>query len=126
MTLLKKTVYDKLVAKVSHIDTNGFVLETKYDTGISDLEKNFLILVGLLKINKIEGKIPRISDLANNSALTEAENKIPYVNSLVEKKADYSTKSSQIKRNLLIIIMTNILLLLQNLICFQQKTLLQD
>ena len=29
---LKKTVYDKLVAKVNSIDTSGFVLKTKYDT----------------------------------------------------------------------------------------------
>ena len=29
---LKKTVYDKLVAKVNNIDTSDFVLKTKYDT----------------------------------------------------------------------------------------------
>ena len=29
MMLLKKTVYDKLVAKVNNIDTNGFVFKTK-------------------------------------------------------------------------------------------------
>ena len=28
----KKTVYDKLVAKVNKIDTTGFVLKTTYDT----------------------------------------------------------------------------------------------
>ena len=26
-------MYDKLVAKVNSIDTSGFVLKTKYDTG---------------------------------------------------------------------------------------------
>ena len=30
--LLKKTVYDTLVAKVNSIDTSAFVLKTKYDT----------------------------------------------------------------------------------------------
>ena len=30
--VVKKTVYDKLVAKVNNIDTTGFVLKTKYDT----------------------------------------------------------------------------------------------
>ena len=30
--VVKKTVSDKLVAKVSNIDTNGFVLKTKHDT----------------------------------------------------------------------------------------------
>ena len=29
--VLKKTVYDKLVAKINNIDTSGFVLKTKYD-----------------------------------------------------------------------------------------------
>ena len=35
----KKTVYDKLVARVNSIDTSGFPLETKYDPDKSDLEK---------------------------------------------------------------------------------------
>ena len=39
MMLSKKTLYDKLVAKVNNIDTSGFVLKTKYDTDKSDLEK---------------------------------------------------------------------------------------
>ena len=30
--VVKKTVYDKLVAKVNSIDTTGFVLKTKYDS----------------------------------------------------------------------------------------------
>ena len=46
---LKKTVYNKLNAKVNNIDTSQFVLKTKYDTDKSDLKKKFLILVGLLK-----------------------------------------------------------------------------
>ena len=37
--VVKKTVYDKLVAKINNIDTSGFVLKTKYDTDKSDLEK---------------------------------------------------------------------------------------
>ena len=32
MKLSKKTVYDKLVAKVDAIDNSGFVLKTKHDT----------------------------------------------------------------------------------------------
>ena len=39
MKLLKKTVYDKLAAKVNTIDTSGFVLKIKYNTNKSDLEK---------------------------------------------------------------------------------------
>ena len=37
--VLKKTVYDKLVAKVNNIHTSGFVLETKYDADKTELEK---------------------------------------------------------------------------------------
>ena len=37
--LLKKTAYDKLVTKVNNIDTSDFVLETKYSTDKTELEK---------------------------------------------------------------------------------------
>ena len=45
----KKTVSDKLVAKVNNIDTSGFVLKNKYNTHKSNLEKKLMILVDLLK-----------------------------------------------------------------------------
>ena len=35
----KKAVYDRLVPKVNNIDTNGFVLKTKYDADKTELEK---------------------------------------------------------------------------------------
>ena len=37
--VVKKTVFDKLVAKVNDINICGFVLKTKYETNKSDLEK---------------------------------------------------------------------------------------
>ena len=37
--IVKKTVYDKLVAKVNNIDIGGFALKTKYQTDKSDLAK---------------------------------------------------------------------------------------
>ena len=43
----------------------------------------------------MEGKIPSISGLPTNSALTIVENKIPNVSNLV-KKTDYNTKISEI------------------------------
>ena len=52
--VVKKTVYDKLVAKVDNIDTSGLVKKTDYNT----------------KITEIEGKIPDISGLATKTALT--------------------------------------------------------
>ena len=40
--VVKKTVYDKLVAKVNNIDTSGFILKTKYAADKSNLEINVL------------------------------------------------------------------------------------
>ena len=45
----------------------------------------------------MEGKIPSITGLATNSALTAVENKIPNVNNLVTK-IDYNTKISDIEK----------------------------
>ena len=69
---VKKTVYDKLVAKVNDIGISGFVLKAKYDTDKLDLEKKIcdedkkiLDTSGLVKktdlnakVSEIEGKIP--------------------------------------------------------------------
>ena len=51
------------------------------------------------KITEIEGKIPDISNLATKTALTEAENKIPSVCSLV-RKIDYNNKITEIENKL--------------------------
>ena len=45
------------------------------------------------KVTEIEGKIPSITGVATNSALTAVENKILDVSSLV-KKANYNTEIS--------------------------------
>ena len=62
--VVKKTVYDKLVAKVNSIDTNAFVLKTEYDTDKSE----------------IENKIPNTSDLVKkpdyNTKITGIEGKV--------------------------------------------------
>ena len=47
--LVKKTVNEKLVAKVNSVDTSGFVLKTKYDTDKSDLVKKIPDTSGLVK-----------------------------------------------------------------------------
>ena len=47
--VVKKDVYDKLVAEVNSIDTSGFVLKTKYDTDKSELENKIPDIVVLLK-----------------------------------------------------------------------------
>ena len=64
-----------------------------------------------------------ISGWATTSVLTAVENKIPNVSSLVKQKI-IMQKWMKLKRNLLIIIATNILLL-QSSISLQQKFLMQ-
>ena len=47
--VVKKDLYDKLVAKVDNIDASGFVLKTKYDTDKSELENKIPDASGLVK-----------------------------------------------------------------------------
>ena len=62
-------------------DTSAFVKKTDYSS----------------KITEIENKIPSISRLATNSALTVVENKMPNVSGLV-KKTGYNTKICEIEK----------------------------
>ena len=55
--VVKKTVYDKLVAKVNNIDISTFVLKTKYDTDKSDLEKKKFDTSGPVKKQIIMPKL---------------------------------------------------------------------
>ena len=113
----KKPLYDKLAATVNNIDTNTFVLKTKYQTDKVELEKKIPDITDFVKkkkLTELENNIPHVSSLATKSALTAVENKMPNVSSLV-KKTNYDTKISELEKNLLIIIMT-IILILQSLI----------
>ena len=58
-----------MVAKVNNIDTNDFVLKTKYNTNKTELEK----------------KIPNVNDFAKQAKLTELEKKIPDISNLATK-----------------------------------------
>ena len=106
-----KTVYDELVEKVNNIDTSDFVLKTKYIADRIELEKKIPGVSNLVKKEKLielENKIPDVSSLATKIALTVVENKRPSVSNLVKKQA-MTQKLLKLKRNVLIIIMTNIL-----------------
>ena len=99
---IKKTEYDKLVAKVNSIDTSRFVLKFKYDTDKLELENKIPDTSGLVKktdhdanITEMEGKIPDVSNLATKTALTAVENKIPNVSRLAAK-AELTTTESKI------------------------------
>ena len=69
---VKKTVYDKLVAKVNIVNISRFVLKTKYDTDKSDLES---------KISDADETIPDTSGLVRNTdynaKITKLEKKPP-------------------------------------------------
>ena len=111
--VVKKAAIDKLVAKVNNIDTSDFVRKTTYQTDKRKLEQKIpdvTKFVKKLKLTELENKIPDISGLATKTALTEVENKVTSVTSLV-KKQTMAQKLVSLKRNLLMIIMTNILLL---------------
>ena len=69
--VVKKAVYDKVVAKLNNIDTSDFVLKTKYQTDKAELEN----------------KIPDVTDFVKKTKLPELENKISDVNSLATKTA---------------------------------------
>ena len=102
--VVKKNVYDKLVAKVNNIDTNDFVSKIKYQTDKTEIEKKIPDTSSLVKktnyntkITELENKIPDISNLATKTALTAVENKIPNVSNLVKKK-NYNTKITEIEQ----------------------------
>ena len=107
--VVKKTVYDKVVAKVNNIDTSDFVLKAKYQTDKTELEKKIpdvADFVKQVKLTELENKTPDISNLATKAALTAVENKIPDVSNLV-KKQSITLKLQKLKINLMTIIMTN-------------------
>ena len=69
--VVKKAVYDKLVAKVNNIDTSAFVLKTNYQTDKTELVE----------------KIPDVTDFVKNTKFTELKNKILDVSNLATKTA---------------------------------------
>ena len=108
--VVKKTVYDELVAKVNNIDTSDFVLKTNYQTDKTELEKKISDVGNLVKkakLTEFENKIPDVSSLATKVALTAVENKISDVSRLVKKKKTITQKLQKLKTNLLTISMTN-------------------
>ena len=74
--VVKKSVNDKLVAKVDNIDATKFVLKTTFDKYNLDAEKT---------IKSIADVIKKHGPLATKNELDAVENKIPDANSLVKK-----------------------------------------
>ena len=69
--VVKKVVYDKLFEKVSNIDTSGFVLETKFTSDKSELEKKIPDVSGFVEKATYNSKI---NTLATKTALNAVEN----------------------------------------------------
>ena len=104
--VVKKTVYDKLIAKVNNIYTSRFILKTKYDQDKSEIKNKVPDASGFVKktdynakIIEIEDKIPDMSSLATRTALTAVKNKIPKISNLV-KKIDYNTKNTETEKKI--------------------------
>ena len=58
--VVKKDVYDKLVAKLNSFDTSRFVLKTKYDTDQSESENKIPDISGPVKKTDYDAKINQI------------------------------------------------------------------
>ena len=115
--VLKKTTYDKLVAKVNNINTSKFVLKTKYDTHKSEVENKILDASNFvkktdynIKIAEIKGKTLNISNLPSKTALTTVGKKYLMLVALLRKQI-ITLKLQKLKISLIIVIMINILLL---------------
>ena len=51
--VVKKTVYDQLAAKINNIDTNDFVLKTKYQTDKTEWDKKIPDVTDFVKKAKL-------------------------------------------------------------------------
>ena len=88
-------------------------MKTKYHTDKTELEIKIPDMTEFIKkkkLTELESEIPGVSSLATKTTLTAVENKIPSVSILVKKKQTMAQNLVSLKRNLVIIIMTNILL----------------
>ena len=125
----KKTVHDKLVAKVDDIDTTDFVLKTTYNTDKAEFENKFPDVTNFVKetkLTELENKIPDISNLVKKTALNTAENKIPNISTLATKSALTALEnkipdvSSLAKRQIITLELLRLILRYQTLIIIQQ------
>ena len=90
--VVKKDVYDKLVAKVNNIniDTGKFILKSHYGADKTELENKIPDVSGFASkttLATVENKIPSISNLATKTALSTVENRIPDFSNLATKAA---------------------------------------
>ena len=89
------------LSKLSDVVKNSVVKKTEYDELVKKkLITNLATTAAFnAKINEVKGEISSITGLSITTALTAIENKIPNVNTHIQK-ADYDTKISEIEKKL--------------------------
>ena len=99
--IVQKTEYDKLVTKADSIDTTKSVLKAAHDKDTLESKKKIKLIIGETKkegglatkneLAAVENKIPDINSLVNktdlNAKITEIENKIPNITGLATNSA---------------------------------------
>ena len=123
-TKVDKLDIDKLapaptdLSKLRDVVKNDVFKKTEYNGKVKNIEDKIPDISNLAtktilntKINEVKNKIPSTTGLATTSALTVVENKIPDTSNLVKKQIAIQ-KLLKLKRNLMIIVTINILLLL--------------
>ena len=125
---VKKVDFSPLKIKVDDIDTSNFVLKSKFENYVKDLDdktdklnENIPDITNLAtkssinsllptstfnskitevenKIKTADGKIPDTSNLTTKTELTSVGNKIPSTDGFV-KKTDYATEITSIKKD---------------------------
>ena len=90
--VVKKTEFNTLKTKVDNIDTDDYVLKTKYDSEIGNLQLKIPDIDGIAqsstlnsKLTELENKIPDVKNFATKSDIISAENKIPDIKNSASK-----------------------------------------
>ena len=104
---VNKLDVDKLVpvpvylSKLSDVVKNNVVKKGVYNANIKILDITNLVTNATLdvKINKVKGEIPSITNLSTTIAFTAAENKMPNVSNLVNKN-EYNTKINETEQKI--------------------------
>ena len=104
---VNKLDVDKLVpvpvylSKLSDVVKNNVVKKGVYNANIKILDITNLTTNATLdvKINKVKGEIPSITNLSTTIAFTAAENKMPNVSNLVNKN-EYNTKINETEQKI--------------------------
>ena len=113
------TGLNSLKCKVNKLDVDKLVPVPVYLNKLSDVVKNNVVKKGVynanikilditnlatnatldVKINKVKGEIPSITNLSTTIAFTAAENKMPNVSNLVNKN-EYNTKINETEQKI--------------------------